>query len=297
MPRRLAFTLVEMLVVIGIMALLIAMAIPAIQRVRAAADRTACLSNLRQLGIAMHHYHTDHQHLPPGRYNNSRDANSVLSLWTQLLPYVEQDPVAKNAVLVSAQEPKAWKNPPHTGLSTVIKVYICPTDIRLLSPLTDADGITAAYQSYLGVEGGADHDGMFAEQFGRGGIRLNDARDGLSHTLLLGERPPPDTLQAGQWYSGTWFATGVYAANRGPDHSLHIVQPSTGNDSCKPTYYFSPGDTTNPCDRFHFWSFHGQGGNFIFADGSARFLPYRIDQSILVALATRSGGESIEIPE
>jgi prepilin-type N-terminal cleavage/methylation domain-containing protein/prepilin-type processing-associated H-X9-DG protein len=105
-PRRTAFTLIELLVVVAIIAILMALLLPAIQKVREAANKMICASNLRQLGVAAHHYHTDFGKLPPGYYgpmrqNGGTDVTPESHLqrgpWVgclvPLLPYLEQDNV------------------------------------------------------------------------------------------------------------------------------------------------------------------------------------------------------------
>lgn len=109
--RRSAFTLIELLVVIAIIALLMALLLPAIQKVREAANKMLCGSNLRQLGIASHNYHNDYNRLPPG-YIGVYPANfsgggtgpewSGVSLGVLyfLLPYMEADNIYKNIKVV-----------------------------------------------------------------------------------------------------------------------------------------------------------------------------------------------------
>src|SRR4051794_33030125 len=99
-----AFTLIELLVVIAIIALLMALLLPAIQKVREAANKMICASNLRQIAIAAHNYHTDYQKLPPGGlatpvpnpYRTALVQCQYISGLTVLLPYLEQDGVFKN---------------------------------------------------------------------------------------------------------------------------------------------------------------------------------------------------------
>lgn len=58
---------------------------------------------------------------------------------------------------------------------------------------------------------------------------------------------------------------------------------------------FGPGQITNQCDLFHFWSPHIGGAHFLFVDGSTRFLSYSA-VSVMPALATRAGGETVQLP-
>lgn len=88
---RPAFTLIELLVVIAIVGLLMALLLPAVQRVREAANAMICANNLRQLGIAAHNFHAEHQKLPSGSYGNSSSIGPQVGVLMALLPYLEQN--------------------------------------------------------------------------------------------------------------------------------------------------------------------------------------------------------------
>jgi prepilin-type processing-associated H-X9-DG protein len=153
----------------------------------------------------------------------------------------------------------------------------------------------AAFSSYVGVGGAYTARGLERGVFGQApGIRLTDVSDGTAQTLMLGERPPPDSLQAGRWYSGLY----ILEPFGGPDVILCADQIKNSPFELECTAApaaFGPGRTDNPCDRYHFWSFHRGGANFLFADGSARFLSYAA-APILARLATYAGGEVVEVP-
>ena len=88
MQGRRAFTLIELLVVIAIIGTLVGLLLPAVQQARAAASRTACLNNLKQLGLSAHNYHSAQGRFPPGR---GTPAPRIFSAHAYLLPFVEQD--------------------------------------------------------------------------------------------------------------------------------------------------------------------------------------------------------------
>lgn len=150
--RRKAFTLIELLVVIAIIALLMALLLPAIQKVREAANRMLCGSNLRQIAIAAHNYHGDYNRLPPGYLGpipNEMGAPATnfqqVGVLTILLPYLEGDNIAKLIV-----NPVAPFGPMDLGLKSVglpwflatpsnpnfavaqakIKTFLCPSDTQ-----------------------------------------------------------------------------------------------------------------------------------------------------------------------
>src|SRR5579883_117908 len=95
--RRRGFTLIELLVVIAIIGVLVSLLLPAVQKVREAANRASCQNNLKQLGLALQNYHTSNQCFPPGQTHIKFPSGQVVGYsWiTQILPYVEMDNLYK----------------------------------------------------------------------------------------------------------------------------------------------------------------------------------------------------------
>lgn len=291
MKGRPAFTLVELLVVIGVTSLSLSALIPAIQKIRSAADKLSCANNLRQIGVALHHYHNDYERFPSGYTSISRDEPSPRMTWlARLLPYVEQDALWRTTVTAYQQNRVAFNNPPHIGLSKPIKLYGCTADDRMGQAQVTLRGRVVALTSYLGVLG-TDYritDGIL---FRDSHTRITDIRDGSSNTIMVGERPPSPDCFYGWWYAG-FGQNGTGSL----DMLLGAKERNFGKGTvatCPPgPYFFGPGNLNNQSDVFHFWSLHPSGANFLFGDGSVRFIVYSVDPNLLPALATRNGGEA-----
>lgn len=294
-PKRHAFTLLELLVVLAIVGVVMGLLLPAVQKARDAAARIKCANNLHQIGLASHQYHDAMGCFPPGMCSG-RVGNlpyRYASWLTFLLPYVEQGNLWNATVTAYRQSPLPFQDPPHIGLATVMPVFACPADPRSDQvQLARREKLHVALTSYLGVEGQDlySRDGVL---FMDSNIGIADIPDGTSNTLLAGERPASTDFQYGWWYAGVGQRFTGSA-----EMVLGVREPNllpVTKGSCPPGIYsFAGGSLTNQCDMFHFWSPHIGGACFLFADGSVHFLPYAA-ASILPALASRAGGETVSL--
>ncbi len=286
---RAGFSLIELLLVIAIIVLLSALGLAAIQRARHTALRADCSNHLRQIGLGLHQYHDTQRVLPPGcSYKDGKDPYPFLAWSARLLPFLEQSGLWSETERAFATNKRFTHNPPHVGLGTVLVVYTCRADTRTLAVSEQGKALTA----YLGVEGTNQfkEDGML---FLDSSIRFSDATDGMSNTLLVGERPPSADLVLGWWYAGE---------GQGKDGSADSVLgvkernvKTYARDCRSGPYEFGPGNLNNQCDAFHFWSMHIGGAHFLMADGAVQFINYSA-APIMPALATRSNGESVTLP-
>lgn len=291
--RRHGFSLVELLVVLAILALLAGLTLAGVQRVRSAAAKVDCANRLRQLGLALHQYHGAAGAFPAGvTVGGPAEPFKFMNWETRLLPYLEHEALWRKAVEAFRLRPDDYSaSPPHL-CGTRVAAFICPADTLAREPRMIGGG-TFAYSSYLGVSGTRQtrHDGALHID---STTRFADITDGMSNTLLLGERPPSPDGAFGWWY----------AAEGQNDNGSADSVLSTGE---RPTSYrfqgcpttpavFGPGRTDDQCATLHFWSLHSGGAHFALCDGSVRFIRYSA-ADILPALATRAGGETASVPD
>ena len=140
---RRGFTLIELLVVIAIIAVLIGLLLPAVQKVREAAARMKCANNLKHLGLAAHHYHDAHQHLPPAIGYYPPAAGAFGPYFFHLLPYVEQVNLYRSALgsvpFPSPDGPTAVYYPGNNNVySQSVAILLCPSDSKRSAPGTPA---------------------------------------------------------------------------------------------------------------------------------------------------------------
>ncbi len=285
-PPHRGFTLIELLVVIAIIGVLVAMLLPAVQKVREAASRLQCQNNLKQIGLALHGYHDAYKHFPAPRGTHTPTPlfTEFRGWMCEILPYIEQAP------LYNQMYTSPWYVGFFATFNTPVPTYLCPSDFRGFTGIPAGNG---ALTSYLGVTG-SDNDvnlqvngptnGIF--NVSSPGIRLTDVIDGTSNTLMLGERPPAASLFEG-WWGASDYDTLL--------STRQLYGDLFGAGGCVLPGLFGPGSLSGPCngDSNHFWSFHAAGGNWVFGDGSVRFLPYSAS-AVTIPLASRNGGEIVD---
>jgi prepilin-type N-terminal cleavage/methylation domain-containing protein len=251
------FTLVELLVVVALIGVMLALLLPAIQSSRAAARKTTCANNLRQIGVALTAYHTARKQYPMGCVEwRPTGGNERQLAWSALLlPFLDEQATYDRLDLAQAFDSAANS----TAAATVIPVFLCPSSTRP-SPLV------------LG-RGACDYGGIYGERITSPnqppkGAMLIDAvvtvrqiRDGTAKTLIVAEDSrSPDQ----QWINGRNIFDQAYAINAAPPIENDIR------------------------------SEHGAGAHGAMADSSVHFLVETLDVRVLAALCTRAGQEAVE---
>jgi prepilin-type N-terminal cleavage/methylation domain-containing protein/prepilin-type processing-associated H-X9-DG protein len=318
--RRSAFTLIELLVVIAIIGILVGLLLPAVQKVREAANRMKCANNLKQIGLAMHNYHGAYNAFPPGGTTATFSPGmlgSGYSCQMFLLNYIEQDNLCQSmAMMMPATD---MMNDP--ARATPVSIYLCPSDPIRSLPAGQAGNNYRANFGVSIVNGYGDSDpqrvnaGMPAPN---GGFFVNsrytiaDMIDGTSNTAAFSEHIKGDFSNAVSTVNSDTYKPGTYPAT--PDEAYAQCQAIDitnlafqGNsnagenwmqDSHTLTRYyhaFPPGSRSCmfPPQRIATTanSGHTNGVNLLLFDGSVRFVTYTINLATWRALGTRNGGE------
>jgi prepilin-type N-terminal cleavage/methylation domain-containing protein/prepilin-type processing-associated H-X9-DG protein len=329
MRRRPAFTLIELLVVIAIIGVLIALLVPAVQKVREAAARTQCINNLKQIGIALHAYHDATKRLPAGYIDANTNPNSTPDKdlgpgwgWAAfLLPYIEQGNLYNQINFKVAVGVGVNAQPSQQ----LVAIYLCPSDgTQSLVPIYDSSFsqpiATVAHANYVACNGweecfngaggnpapGPGADGLSGNfgGSGRGAFYRNSqtafssVTDGLSATIFAGER-------SGDHSPSTW--TGAFPGGRCPAW-MATQPPAPYTPPPGPAYDnadFGEAFVLAHCNATHlpsadfpmydpdvFYSMHTpRGANFLFGDGSVHFLTSSINPTIYQNLSTIAGNE------
>jgi prepilin-type N-terminal cleavage/methylation domain-containing protein len=312
--KRRGFTLIELLVVIAIIAVLIGLLLPAVQKVREASARTQCGNNLKQIGIALHNYHSVNALFPPGQWNHfyTNQFPWCRGCWVQpLLPFLEQDNLYQNyanggpSQLGATNVSGGWALL-QTRKDTIIKTLICPSDPN--SPKTHtidtnvvSDGTTAQqglHVNYVVCSGstlyglGTNLNGIFYVQ---SQTRMTDIKDGTSNTLMASEIcVSPDVTHndlrgryCNSWEGNSWFST-IYP----PNTSVPDAQNYQGQSI--PQAPQTNSGTSNSATNSAFLaarSYHSQLVNGLLADGSVRSISNNVNAGVYQALGSRAGGE------
>jgi prepilin-type N-terminal cleavage/methylation domain-containing protein/prepilin-type processing-associated H-X9-DG protein len=314
--RRRAFSLIELLVVIAIIAVLMALLLPAVQAAREAARRIQCVNNLKQIGLALHNYHSQQNSFPPG-YLSLKDPVTFDNDgpgwgWAaRSLNQMEQSPLFNSINFVLGIEFPDNQ----TSRLTVIQSFFCPSDAWRLDIFTLVDSTTTgtmpgasicdvASSNYVGSFGKGDPSSLYPyiidDDDGPPGrdngdgiflrnnvITIAQVLDGTSQTFLAGERS--QNLSRASWTGAvTNAAVPIVAlqaeAGLDPEGGGALVLSHTGEGH-------GPDSPSGLAHADQYWSLHPGGANFLFTDGGVRFIKEQVGFRIFQALATRQGGE------
>ncbi len=259
--KRIGFTLIELLVVIAIIAILIALLVPAVQKVREAAARLQCTNNLKQIALAFHNFHDVRNFLPKGGENGptaccSADAGQLDRYnWTfHILPYIEQKALFDFGSVAANQSALRQK---------MVPIFYCPSrrSVQLYQNVAKCD--------YAGNAGTNDTNGVCVRPINNNKLKLGTITDGTSNTVLAAEARVH--LQN--------MTTGSGCCSDNEDCFTNGWSDDTERRGSSPPEPDVTDPSLNPaiCDN-QFGASHTGGLNVALADGSVRFVSFTITQ-------------------
>lgn len=284
--KRNGSTLIEVLVVVAIAGGLMSIILPAVMASRGAARRIECQNKMRQLGLALTLHADANGALPPG--TSLHPATEYQGWYVRVLPFLE-DQNTYSRIEDNFNRSRRVFDPrfhPEIFLPKPT-LFGCPEDARISETVLAVNNmLRVALTSYQGCAG-QDYLKKDGVLFGGSRVRYAEVLDGMSNTIVAGERPPPKSMDYGWWYAGVGSGKGSL------DHTVGSYEVATSMyASCSTPTSFGNGKIDNECDVAHFWSLHTGVCNFAFLDGSVRSLTYS-DQDVLNALSTRAGYEVV----
>jgi prepilin-type N-terminal cleavage/methylation domain-containing protein len=317
--QRRGFTLIELLVVIAIIATLIGLLVPAVQKVREAANRIQCANNLKQLGLAAHNYHDTHKHLPPALGYHPTAQNGVFGTYFfHLLPHLEQDNLFRSALGVVSFLPEGPTAVYYPGNNKVysrpVPIFLCPSDPSVgPGGVVTVDGFSFGASCYgfnALVVAQNDITTVPFKTNAQGKTRMPaDIPDGTSNTILQAEKyarctsttNPPQFRDGGSaWaYGGAgafpWLPPPMAPPVKvfGPGFCIPAFANQGAPKAIGPQSRFQvqPTPFLGNCDPTRAATAHAAGMQVGMADGSVRSLSPSLSGDTWAAAVTRNGGE------
>jgi len=284
--------MVELLVSIGIIAILVSLLLPAVHYAREASRRISCNNKLRQVGIGVIGFHDRHRFVP----NSSSDYGLLVHWHLQILDDLELRPL-KSLIDSEMERHVNWNV--LKGRFTLVSAFSCPSDFACQElVIQHYTNLVFAPSNYVGIIGRSFErsDGLFPDlSRHQKKVRFSDVLDGLSSTFAVCERPIAKQPLVGSWLSSQEYGSQAIGSEENPPgwRLTSSAYFSIANLFTCDSVQFGRGDVRNPCDQFHAWSHHAGGANFVRADGSTVFISFDTNREVVSALCTVAGHEYV----